>query len=197
MGKFQAKLSKVTATGGQFSLTHNVAYDKDRFHYPRSVRTRLRLSVRLERESRGRDAAAVVAGRRRAVQPDCRAGRDAGSLQRRDDRPINTDIALADFEASVRNLVSDVEIAYWELYFAVPEPRRGDRRPRQRPVDVAEDLHPLPHRRQGRRGRKRGPGPRAILPLPQHSAEQSLNDLYADRSRSCATCWDWRPPTAG
>ena len=50
----------------------------------------------------------------------------------------------------------------------VPEPRRGDRRPRQRPVDVAEDLHPLPHRRQGRRGRERGPGPRAILPLPQH-----------------------------
>ena len=31
---------------------------------------------------------------------------------------INTDIALADFEAGVRNLVSDVETAYWELYFA-------------------------------------------------------------------------------
>ena len=29
---------------------------------------------------------------------------------------INTDIALADFEASVRNLVADVESAYWELY---------------------------------------------------------------------------------
>ena len=31
---------------------------------------------------------------------------------------VNTDIALATFEASVRNLVSDVEMAYWELYFA-------------------------------------------------------------------------------
>ena len=31
---------------------------------------------------------------------------------------VNTDIALAAFEASVRNLVSDVETAYWELYFA-------------------------------------------------------------------------------
>ena len=30
---------------------------------------------------------------------------------------INADIALADFEAAVRNLVSDTEIAYWELYF--------------------------------------------------------------------------------
>lgn len=31
---------------------------------------------------------------------------------------INTDIALSDFEIGVRNLVSDVENAYWELYFA-------------------------------------------------------------------------------
>jgi outer membrane protein TolC len=29
---------------------------------------------------------------------------------------INTDIALADFEAAVRNLVADTESAYWELY---------------------------------------------------------------------------------
>ncbi len=31
---------------------------------------------------------------------------------------INTDIALADFEAGVRNMISDVENAYWTLYFA-------------------------------------------------------------------------------
>jgi outer membrane protein TolC len=31
---------------------------------------------------------------------------------------VNEDIALATFESSVRNLVSDVEIAYWELYYA-------------------------------------------------------------------------------
>jgi outer membrane protein TolC len=31
---------------------------------------------------------------------------------------INTDISLADFEAGIRNLVDDVENAYWELYFA-------------------------------------------------------------------------------
>ena len=31
---------------------------------------------------------------------------------------LNTDITLATFEASVRNLVSDVETTYWELYFA-------------------------------------------------------------------------------
>lgn len=31
---------------------------------------------------------------------------------------INADISLADFEAGVRNLVSDTEQSYWELYFA-------------------------------------------------------------------------------
>ncbi|MGC3969742.1 MAG: TolC family protein [Pirellulales bacterium] len=31
---------------------------------------------------------------------------------------INTDIALSDFEIGVRNLVNDVENAYWNLYFA-------------------------------------------------------------------------------
>ena len=31
---------------------------------------------------------------------------------------VNTDIALATFEGGVRNLVSDVETAYWELYYS-------------------------------------------------------------------------------
>lgn len=31
---------------------------------------------------------------------------------------VNTDASLADFEVSVRNFVSDVENAYWDLYFA-------------------------------------------------------------------------------
>ena len=31
---------------------------------------------------------------------------------------INTDITLTDFEEGVRTLVSDVENAYWDLYFA-------------------------------------------------------------------------------
>ena len=31
---------------------------------------------------------------------------------------VNTDISLADFELGVRNLISNVENAYWDLYFA-------------------------------------------------------------------------------
>ena len=62
---------------------------------------------------------------------------------------INTDIALADFEAGVRNLVSDVERAYWELYLAYRELDAVMAGPRQRVADVAEDLRPVPARGQG------------------------------------------------
>ena len=31
---------------------------------------------------------------------------------------VNTDISLAEFELGVRNLISNVENAYWDLYFA-------------------------------------------------------------------------------
>ena len=37
--------------------------------------------------------------------------------RRRDIARIRTDQTLADFEGGVRNLVRDVEDAYWELYF--------------------------------------------------------------------------------
>ena len=33
IANFQAQLSKVTATGGQFAISHTVAYDMDRFAY--------------------------------------------------------------------------------------------------------------------------------------------------------------------
>ncbi len=34
IGKFQTQVTKVTATGGQWSLASNVSYDRDRFPYP-------------------------------------------------------------------------------------------------------------------------------------------------------------------
>jgi outer membrane protein TolC len=50
----------------------------------------------------------------RIAGPGAIPGFDNGVMVAR----INTDIALADFEAGVRNLVWDVEVAYWELYYA-------------------------------------------------------------------------------
>ena len=100
---------------------------------------------------------------------------------------INTDIALADFEASVRNLVADVETAYWELYFdyraldAVIAGRESAL------VDLAAGFTPCTkHGRQGRRGRQRSPGPRTLLPLP-HLRRTSRSAPCTTPRRNCAT----------
>ena len=50
----------------------------------------------------------------RIAGPNATVGNYNGVLIAR----INTDVTLADFEANVRNLLTDVEKTYWELYFA-------------------------------------------------------------------------------
>ena len=171
----------MTATGGTIRLdAHRRLRHDDRI----SERHALGVSVRLEREPRGRNAAAVVAGRRRAVQPDRRArGATPGLYNGVMLARINTDIALADFEASVRNLVSDVEIAYWELYF---EYRSLDAVIAGRDSALATwrkiyTLYTLGA--QGRRGGEGGPGPRAVLPLPQHGRTDRSTSLYVTEAK--------------
>ena len=51
---------------------------------------------------------------------------------------VNADIALTAFEAGVRNLVSDVENDYWELYFAYRNLDAWKKGRDQRVADLAE-----------------------------------------------------------
>ena len=122
----------------------------------------------LEREARGRTAAAVDARRRRAVQPHRRPRRDARHVQRRraraDSHRHRLD-RLRDERAESRPRRGGGLLG---AVFPIPRLRRGDFRARQRLGDVAESLHALPHRQRRRRSRKTGPGHRAILSLPQH-----------------------------
>ena len=79
---------------------------------------------------------------------------------------IRTDQTLADFEGGVRNLMRDVEDAYWELYFAY-----RDLEARKMGRDSAletwkKTARAVPHRLARRQRRPRGPGPLAILPVP-------------------------------
>jgi len=110
---FQAQLSKVTATGGEFSLTHNVDYNKNNMlnnllsGYPADW------NVNIVAEMRQPLLQGAGVEFNRIAGPGATPGAFNGVMLAR----INTDVALADFEASVRNLVSDVETAYWELYF--------------------------------------------------------------------------------
>ncbi|HUT13601.1 MAG TPA: TolC family protein [Thermoguttaceae bacterium] len=109
-GSFQARLTKTAATGGTWQLTHNVEYDAQNV-------TRLFTSnwnVNLEAEFRQPLLQGAGVQYNRIAGPGAIPGFNNGVMIAR----INTDVALADFELGVQNLVSDVEVAYWELYFA-------------------------------------------------------------------------------
>ncbi len=106
-------LSKRSATGTQFRLAHELLYDRNntpanRFSNDISYDTFLAAEFRQP----------LLQGRgvqfNRIAGPNNLPGVNTGVLIAR----ANTDITLADFELGVRNLVSDVENAYWDLYFA-------------------------------------------------------------------------------
>ena len=107
----QVSLSKRTATGGTLSLTNNTSYDSNNApgnEFYSSWNTNVEASVRQP----------LLAGAgvdyNRIIGPNGIAGLPSGVLLAR----INSDASLADFESGVRNFVSDVENAYWDLYFA-------------------------------------------------------------------------------
>ena len=95
----------------------------------------------------------------------------------------------------MRNLVSDVETAYWELYFeyraldAVIAGRDSALTTWRKITRCTASAH------KGGEADKEAQATAPILPLPQH-CRKSLNSLYVPK-RSSATCWDWRRPTGG
>ena len=114
-------MTKFTAQGGQFSVRNNVVYDLNNnptrqiandwnanyevnFNQPLLAGA----GVQFNRIAGPFNPfTQVVGGAQQSPQFD-------GVVLAR----INVDISLADFEAGVRNLVSDTEQAYWELAFA-------------------------------------------------------------------------------
>ena len=109
---------------------------------------------------------------------------------------IRTDQTLADFEGGVRNLVRDVEEAYWELYFAYRdlEARKMGRDSAQETWKRTAAL--VPHRLARRQRRPRSPGPIAILPVPR-AGRAGADRSVPRRKRACGTSWACRCPTAG
>jgi outer membrane protein TolC len=119
LGTFQVRLQKTAATGGTFALSQITAYDRDRFDKYGGYGGNQRLiypadwNVKLVAEMRQPILQGAGVQFNRIAGPGATPGQFNGVMVAR----INTDIALANFEAGVRNLVSDVEVAYWELYF--------------------------------------------------------------------------------
>jgi len=114
LGTFQTQLQKVSATGATFALRQNTNYD-----YNNNDASNLFPSVwtaNVEAEFRQPLLQGAGVQFNRIAGPNNTPGFffSNGVVLAR----INTDIALADFEANVRDLISDLETAYWELYFA-------------------------------------------------------------------------------
>lgn len=113
-GNFFVDLSKTTATGTIFTFRNDTNYNYsasqsifgNNFGGGYDLRNRFRI-----RQPLLRGAGTMV---NRIAGPNATPGNYNGVLIAR----IRSDISLADFEASVRDLVRDVENNYWELYFS-------------------------------------------------------------------------------
>ncbi len=110
-GDFNLQISKEAATGTQFFVRNVTNYNRNNgpFNLFRSV-----YNTRMEGEFRHPLLRGSGIDINRIAGPNGSAGNYNGVVLAR----IRTDIALANFEASVRDLMRDVETAYWNLYFA-------------------------------------------------------------------------------
>ena len=100
-GQFEAALTKRSATGTQYTLRNQTIYDSNNRGFGRALPSDWYTAMEIE------------------VNQPLMRGR--GALVNRIPvmvARINTDISLAQFEGSVRNLVVDVENTYWDLYTA-------------------------------------------------------------------------------
>jgi outer membrane protein TolC len=108
---WQAQLAKRTAIGSQFAFRHYTDYDSNNAPsnlFPSAYNTRFEMEVRQPLLQGAGVEFNRIAG------PNGVPGLYQGVLIAR----VNTDVELADFEIAVRDLVSNVENAYWDLYFA-------------------------------------------------------------------------------
>ncbi len=110
-GDFQAEFSKTAAIGTRFAFRNVTNYNRNNVAlnaFPSAYDTVFEMEARQPLWQGAGIAFNRIAG------PNAQPGVYRGVLIGR----INTDIALADFEAAVTTLVNDVENTYWQLYFS-------------------------------------------------------------------------------
>jgi len=107
----QSQLTKRAVTGSEFTFRHNVEYDAN--NAPSNLFPSA-WNVNFESEFRHPLLQGSGMQFNRIAGPSKTPGLYGGVLIAR----VNTDIELADFELSVRDLVSNIENAYWDLYFS-------------------------------------------------------------------------------
>ena len=113
-GTFQAQLSKTNATGATTKISHNWVYSWSNSPI-RQWPSNWNVDVTAEFRQPLLQGAGVQFNR--IAGPGAIPGFNNGVVIAR----LRTDVALTDFEAAVRNLVNDVEKAYWNLQLAYRE----------------------------------------------------------------------------
>ena len=108
---FRTDLTKTTAAGTQFTLRNQIDYNRNNSPVNQFGSSYDWLNLVEVRQPLWRGAGTDV---NRIAGPNATPGVYNGVLISR----IRSDISLADFERSVRDLIRDVERNYWELYFA-------------------------------------------------------------------------------
>jgi outer membrane protein TolC len=112
LGTFQTQLSKTYATGGTFSISHNVGYEWNNATASRAWPSNWTANLQAEFRQPLLQGAGVTFNR--IAGPNTIPGIYNGVLIAR----LETDQRLAEFEQSVSELLLDVEKAYWTLYLA-------------------------------------------------------------------------------
>jgi outer membrane protein TolC len=110
VGVFQTAITKQAVTGSRFTIRHNVDYDANNAPGNRFASA---WNANVEAEIRHPFLQGSGTQFNRIAGPDNTPGFYDGVLIAR----LNADVALTDFEIAVRDLVSNIENAYWDLYF--------------------------------------------------------------------------------
>ena len=123
--RFNASISKAMADGSLFSIEHNINYSEV------NQRTDLGSSRPFNSQFSGNPGIGMSYRMPLAQGAGAEYTRIAGTIARRPTLQgiptvnqgvvvarIRSDIALADFEGAINNLVKDVEDAYWDLYLS-------------------------------------------------------------------------------
>jgi outer membrane protein TolC len=111
LNNFVTELSKTAATGGRFAVRHHIDYD-DNNALANVFRSYFNVNYEMEFRQPLLQGAGVEFNR--IAGPNSSPGQVNGVVIAR----INNDISTAEFEIALRDYISNLENAYWDLYYA-------------------------------------------------------------------------------
>jgi outer membrane protein TolC len=114
LDNFVTEITKTTATGGSFAMRHHIDYDAN--NAPANLFPSY-YNVNFEGEFRQPLLQGGGVDFNRIAGPRAKPGQLQGVVIAR----INNDVSTAEFELGLRDLISNLENAYWDLYYAYRE----------------------------------------------------------------------------